>query len=103
MARKKRLLNKKAAKNYHGRCQFCGEDRQELLDAHRIVPGEEGGVYSDPNTVVACANCHRLTHAGVIRIDRKYFSTQGWLLHYWDESGSERWEPVASVMQNPLK
>ncbi len=74
-----------------GQCKFCGETDYAVLDVHRIVPGEEGGTYTEFNTVVACSNCHRKVHDGQIIIDRKYFSTGGWILHYWLE-GVERWD-----------
>lgn len=91
MAGKKKLIDKQAKKRSVGQCKFCGETDYAVLDVHRIVPGEEGGTYTEFNTVVACSNCHRKVHDGQIIIDRKYFSTGGWILHYWYE-GTERWD-----------
>jgi len=92
MARPKKLIDKKSKKRLEGKCYFCDIDDYALLDCHRIVPGEEGGEYTDYNTVVTCSNCHRRVHDGQIVIDRKYFSTSGkWILHYW-EDGVEKWE-----------
>lgn len=92
MAKSRKLVNKQAKKRFEGKCCFCGESNYDLLDLHRIVEGANQGIYSDFNTIVCCANCHRKTHSKVIVIDRKYFSTSGkWVLHYW-ENGEEKWE-----------
>lgn len=82
--RKKHLVNKVAKKRFDGKCKFCPCDKYELLDLHRIKEGCDGGAYTEPNTVTCCANCHRLIHAGYIKLDRKYPSATGrWVLHYW--------------------
>lgn len=87
----KKLINKKAKKKTEGQCFFCEEDDYAVLDCHRIVEGADGGEYTDFNTVVVCANCHRRIHDEQIVIDRKYFSTSGqYVLHYW-EDGEEFW------------
>lgn len=92
MARKKKLINKQAAKHYAKKCYFCEVDDYACLNVHRIVPGEQDGIYSDFNTVVVCANDHARIHSGEIQIDRKYLSTSGkWVLHYWI-NGEEKWE-----------
>jgi len=88
----KRLVNKKAKKKFEGKCYFCPEDDYNLLDLHRIVEGANGGVYSDFNTIVCCANCHRRMHSKQIIVDRKYYSTSGkWVLHYWIND-EEHWK-----------
>lgn len=92
MPRKKKLINKEFKKKAAGKCHFCGEKEYCVLDVHRIVPGEQGGEYVDLNTTVACSSCHRKIHAGIIKVDRKYYSTQGWVLHYFDENGIEHWD-----------
>lgn len=91
MPRKKRLVDKRIKKLMERRCKFCGADEYCVLDVHRILPGEKGGTYENLNTVVACSNCHRKVHDGRIKVDRMYLSTKGWLLHWWDEQGVERW------------
>lgn len=78
-------MNKKIKKKIDKRCYFCSEDKYELLDVHRIIPGEQGGKYTEWNTVTACANCHRKCHAGVIVIDRWYKTSSGVMLHYFEE------------------
>jgi hypothetical protein len=88
----KKLINKIAKKKGEGKCFFCPVDDYACLQVHRIVPGENDGVYNDFNTVVACGNCHSRIHDGQIKIDRKYTSTnpRGWTLHFW-EDGVEKW------------
>lgn len=79
--RRKHIIDKVAKKRFDGSCKFCGCGVYELLDVHRI---QEGGLYTEQNTVTCCANCHRKVHAGYIKIDRKYHSASGRLvLHYW--------------------
>lgn len=79
-------------KLHDGQCLFCKEDDYTILDAHRIVPGTEGGEYHNENILTVCANCHRLIHSGSIVIDRKYLSTNGKLIvHYW-RGEEEFWE-----------
>lgn len=92
MGRKERLINKAHAKMESGKCFFCGDEEYCTLDLHRIIPGKDGGRYTRHNTVCACSNCHRKIHDGKIKIDRRYPSTKGWVLHYWDEEGGEHWD-----------
>lgn len=90
--KKKKLVNKQAFKKGAGKCHFCGEDEYELLDTHRIVPGSDGGTYHELNILPLCALCHRKTHSDIIKIDRKYFKSDGtWVVHYW-ENGVEFWK-----------
>ena len=92
MGRRRELVNKSHKKMVDRKCHFCGNDEYCTLDVHRIIPGSEGGRYVDHNTVTACSNCHRKIHEGKIRVDRKYPSTIGWVLHYFDENGIEHWD-----------
>jgi hypothetical protein len=90
---RKRLINKQSLKRQEGKCYFCSESDYDLLDVHRICEGAEGGKYTRNNSIVTCCRCHRLIHAGKIKVDRKYLSTSGkWVLHYWDENGVEKYE-----------
>lgn len=84
-------MNKKIKKLIEKKCYFCDEQKYDLLDVHRIIPGEEGGKYTHQNTVVTCCRCHRLIHAGDIKIDRWYNSTTGRVLHYFLEE-QEFWK-----------
>jgi hypothetical protein len=89
----KRLSRKRIFKKLSGKCFFCGEAEEEVLDAHRIIPGEEGGKYHNANMICCCSTCHRKCHSGTIKIDRKYNSTMGvMVVHYWYE-GVEYWVP----------
>lgn len=92
MRRKRKLINKKIKKLVDKKCKFCGESEYCALDVHRIIPGCEGGKYTDHNTITVCAVCHRKIHDGKIKIDRKYPSTQGWVLHYYNENKEEFWD-----------
>lgn len=93
MGRKRKLINKEATKKFAGKCYFCSVDEYACLHCHRILPEEKGGIYSDFNTLVVCANHHSMIHAEnpQIVIDRKYMTSSGqWILHYW-ENGIEKW------------
>lgn len=91
--RRKKLINKITNKLMAGKCYFCSVDDYACLNNHRIIPGENGGIYSEHNTLVLCANCHSRIHSDSpqIIIDRKYYCTSGkWILHFW-ENGEEKW------------
>lgn len=88
---KKYLSFQEKAKRMAGKCQLCGETDYALLDCHRIIPGEQGGKYTNKNTVVMCANCHRKTHAGRLTIEGKWFSTSGRWKVLYIEDGEEKW------------
>lgn len=89
--RKKNIINKKHKKLRDKKCKFCDCDTYELLDVHRILEGKDGGKYTEDNTITVCSLCHRKIHCGIIKVDRKYFSTDGWVLHYFDEDGNEKY------------
>jgi len=92
MGRRKVLINKVAKKKAEGKCYFCPVSDYACLHCHRILSGEDGGIYTDFNTIVVCANHHAQIHSGQIVVDRKYLSTSGrWVLHFW-ENGVEHWE-----------
>ncbi len=82
---------KQINKKIDGKCYFCGEDDYDLLDSHRIIPGSEGGKYTEYNTLTTCATCHRKCHSGRIKIEGRHYSTAGrYILHYF-EDGEEKW------------
>jgi hypothetical protein len=88
----KKLVNKKEKKLSDKQCYFCECNDYKLLDLHRIVEGQHGGEYTENNTISVCAMCHRKIHVGIIKIDRKYFSSDGkYVLHYWIED-QEFWK-----------
>jgi len=86
----KRLSKKQIKKRVDKKCYFCNCEDYELLDVHRIVPGEEGGKYTDWNMVTTCCLCHRKIHAEKIKILGRYMSTKGAVLHFIDENGQEQ-------------
>jgi hypothetical protein len=88
--RRTKLVNKQAFKHAAGQCRICKEPGYEVLNVHRILPGAEGGKYTEGNSACVCANCHNKIHANQIVIDRYYYSTAGWLLRIIDENGEER-------------
>lgn len=88
----KKIINKINKKKLDKKCFFCKTDEYCILDVHRILPGEKGGKYQELNTITVCSNCHRKIHNDKIKIDRKYPSTHGWVLHYFDEKGNEHWD-----------
>lgn len=91
MRRRRNLIDKVAKKKLAGVCHFCNMEEYAALQVHRIIHGQQGGTYTEMNTIVTCANCHTLIHNGQIVIDRKYQSSSGrWILHYW-ENGIEKW------------
>lgn len=92
MTRKRKLIHKIGKKKTDKKCYFCFCDEYALLDVHRIVEGCYGGEYSEHNTITVCASCHRRIHAGTIKIDRKFFTSNGkYILHFWQDN-VEKWE-----------
>ena len=87
--RRAKTINKQQFKHTAGKCRICNEPGYEILNVHRIVPGSEGGKYTEANSTSICANCHNKVHKGLIVVDRYYFSTGGYLLRIIEE-GVER-------------
>jgi len=81
------FISKKSFKRRASKCQICGEKKYELLDTHRII---EGGQYIVTNCVCLCAQCHRKTTTGLIKVIGWKHSTVGNILHYIDENGEEK-------------
>ena len=48
------------------RCELCGD---HALDAHHIIPLEEGGPNTLDNLICVCRSCHRQIHKGVYKFD----------------------------------
>jgi hypothetical protein len=90
--KKRKLINKKIKKLVDKKCKFCEQQDYCTLQVHRIIPGCEGGKYTETNTITCCSCCHNKIHGNKIKIDRKYPSTTGWVLHYFDEEGKEHWD-----------
>lgn len=72
-----KIYKKQIRKLFDAKCFFCSEDKYELLDAHRILEGKDGGKYNWENTLTLCANCHRKCHTGIIKILGSHKSTSG--------------------------
>lgn len=93
MKKSRKYSRQQCIKLVDKQCLFCGEDKYELLDCHRIFPGEKGGTYVPRNTITSCANCHRKMHSGIIKVVGKYLSTSGsWVVMYFDENNVEQWK-----------
>ena len=89
--RKNTAIDKKAYKRGCGKCAICGLEIYEALDVHRWkVEGKDGGRYTKGNSVVLCANHHRMVHADQIEIKGIYNSTAGEVIIYEDENGEEQ-------------
>lgn len=91
---KNRSIDKKIKKLSDASCRICGESNVSVLDVHRIKPGEDGGKYSEFNSITLCANCHRKVHSKEIKITGKYKSTNGFVFSFIDESGKETIKPA---------
>lgn len=53
-------VNRMSNSQYHrGTCYLCGDDEEELLEKHHIVPRRHGGSDRDENLVRLCPTCHR--------------------------------------------
>lgn len=48
------------------KCELCG---YHALDAHHIIPLEEGGPNTLDNLICVCRSCHRQIHKGVYKFD----------------------------------
>ena len=87
--------SKKIFKQRAKQCAICSEDDYDLLDVHRWgIPGSEGGKYENGNCLCLCTRCHRLLHKGKIVVHGIYASTMGKVVHFTDEKGEERFEPI---------
>lgn len=85
------LSKKQIKKLIDKECYFCGCNEYVLLDSHRILPGSEGGKYTDFNSVTLCCACHRKLHAGLIKIVGRYMCSLGRsVIIYIDENGQEQ-------------
>jgi len=84
------FVSKKFRKQVAGCCVVCKENEPSLLDTHRIV---HGGKYTFNNVCVCCVKCHRLHHAGRIKILGWCYSTKGRVFRWIDENGQEQITP----------
>lgn len=84
-----RPRRQRCRRKFDGRCFLCGLPDELVLDAHRIVGGEDGGTYHWRNTLTLCSNCHRKVTAGEVVIRGRFLSTGGWVVLYTDAEGRE--------------
>jgi hypothetical protein len=91
MARKK-PTPQQCRKHYDKVCYFCPEDRYELLDAHRILEGANGGTYHWANMLTLCCKCHRKEQAGIIKILGSHPCSNGRRVIHYVEDGEEKWK-----------
>lgn len=82
---------KKIKKLSNPKCYFCGLEGYELVEAHRIHEGKNGGKYTWENILNLCPTCHTKVHLNKIKILGNHYSTRGWVLNYIDENGQEIW------------
>ena len=90
---KPKLIDKKVKKLKNRKCLFCEIDKYELLNVHRLIPGEQDGRYTEYNTICCCCLCHTKIHVGLLKIIGKYSTGYDYVLNYIDEEGVERIKP----------
>jgi hypothetical protein len=81
-------------------CYFCGLRKKQtkskkfrsMIEIHHIIEKNEGGTNEPSNLVPTCSNHHSAIHENIIQLDRWYFSSRGWILHWWDEDNLEHWD-----------
>jgi 5-methylcytosine-specific restriction endonuclease McrA len=90
-------------KRLQARCAICPESRYTTLEAHRIIPGEQGGKYVVGNVIALCASCHSLVTAGeykTLGIRSCSFWPTG-VLHWIDDKGEEHFSPIPMLGEIP--
>jgi hypothetical protein len=83
------MKNKQIFKKLDGKCYFCQET--QALDAHRIIPGSQGGKYRRHNVITVCPTHHRKIHLGQIEILGRHFTSAGCHVIHYREDGEEKW------------
>jgi hypothetical protein len=78
-------------KRLAGACHLCRESDYHVLDAHRIIPGRDGGKYSLSNGLCLCSNCHRRVEAGEIEILGRHLTSKGVYILHVKKDGKEDW------------
>lgn len=82
-------------------CYICGVKNnmkivkhkyRQLVEIHHISFKVDDGKDTPENLIPLCCNCHTKVHEELIKLDRWYFSTRGWVFHYFDENGNEIWK-----------
>lgn len=80
--KRRRRPSRQVCRKRHDRvCYFCREPDYDLLDAHRILPGADGGKYHWLNILTVCSKCHRRVEKGqLVVLGRNPTSTGDWVL-----------------------
>ena len=90
-------------KRYDRVCYFCRQPDYDLLDAHRIFPGADGGKYNWSNITTTCVLCHRRVESGqLVVLGRNSTSLGEWVLRM-DVNGKEEflWPPQRRPVDPP--
>lgn len=83
-------------------CHLCGftvdlklrkqKSFRSSVELHHIIEQNEKIINTPENLIPVCSNCHSMIHEDIIKLDKWYFSTKGWIFHYWDKNGKEQWK-----------
>jgi len=80
------------------KCYFCEVRRdikrkgcRNLIELHHINEKANGGDNSAYNLLPLCSNHHTMVHLGIITPIKFFLSSRGWLLHWKDEKGVDKY------------
>ena len=62
------------------------------VELHHIIEKNDKIINTSENLIPVCSNCHSMIHEDIIKLDKWYFSTRGWIFHFWDQNGKEQWK-----------
>lgn len=84
------------------KCHLCGicvdlknrkkKSFRSTVEIHHIIEQNQKIINTSENLIPLCSNCHSMVHENIIKLDRWYFSTKGWVFHYWDATGKDLWK-----------
>ena len=65
-------------------CEICSESNI-ILDKHHIISRSKGGSNEPSNIAHLCPNCHRRCHMGMIILEGRFLTTNGYqLIYHWE-------------------
>lgn len=83
------------------KCYICGirsniekktdKKFRSIIEIHHIIEQHIEKNDNPENLISVCSNCHSMIHENIIKLDKWYFSTRGWIFHFWDNKGKEFW------------